>query len=159
MTITAVPTQPEGDLPAMTAQEEAEFNERHAIRGSEIKLSDATSVLDSILSVAVSHDTVCQYAESRMYKQLGLDGDDSRLNDYLYSAVTLCAILAPAAMRRVPAPVYAKAIARSGEIESLNGDELDAFMRPIFEEAGIGERFEVRTGYQVYRDPEAARSN
>lgn len=163
MTITAVPAVP-GEPEDIRAVE-SEFAPRDQVTGP--AETPETQVLDSIFSVAASHDTVCQYAESRIYKQLGLDGqklpkkrgDDSELNDYVYSVIGLCAILAPAAMRRIPAPVFAKAIAGSGEIESLKGAELDAFLRPIFEESGIGERFEVRTGYQVYRDPEATRPN
>ena len=151
MTITAAPTTPANSL-TRTAEEMAEFTERHSIRGYDIKPSAEARVLDAILSVAMSHDTVCQYHESRMYKQLGQgDRDDSALNDYVYGVIELCAILAPAALRRIPARVFAKATADNGEIQSLRGAELESFMRPIFEESGIGERFEAGTGYDVYR--------
>ena len=151
MTITATRTTTANPL-NRTAEEVAEFTERHSIRGYDIKPSDEARVLDAILSVATSHDTVCQYNENRIYKQLGqADRDDSALNDYIYGVIELCAILAPAALRRVPARVFARATADNGEIQALNGAELEAFMRPIFEESGIGERFESRTGYAVYR--------
>jgi len=59
-------------------------------------------------------------------------------------------------MQRVPSvPAFAEVLAGSGTVESLAGDELDAFMRPIFEESSIGSRFEVRSGYQVYKEQEA----
>lgn len=46
------------------------------------------------------------------------------------------AAIAPAALLRIPEPVFAKAVARSGEIQSLQGEELEEFLHPIFEESG-----------------------
>ena len=152
---------------AMSPEEEVLFEhdrkeqaELEALRGTDDPAPE-TRVLDAILSVAVSHDRVCQYMEDKLRRELGIRGgahgrphDDAELNDLLFSVIELCAILAPAAMRRIPAPVFAKAVAFDGTIEELQGDELEAFMRPIFEESGIGSRFEVRSGYQVYRERE-----
>jgi len=128
-----------------------------AVPGYGAELGDEQRVLASILRVAVSHDTVCQHLEHKMYRKLGIYGashearhDDGEMSDLLFEAVQLSAALAPAALRRVPSPVFAKATAATGVIEELSGDDLQAFMRPIFEESGLGERFEVRTGYQVY---------
>jgi len=134
-----------------------------AVRGQGLDITPQAQVLGNVLSVAISHDTVMQFYEDRLHRQIGLRGtartseiDDAPLNDYVYSAIQLAAALAPAAMRRVPlVPAFAETVAGSGKIESLSGDELEAFMRPIFEEAGIGPRFEVRTGYHVYGEREA----
>ena len=149
---------------AMSPEEEVllehdrkEQAELEALRGTDDPAPE-TRVLDAILSVAESHDRVCQYLENKLHRELGIRGgglhgqphDDAELNAYLSSVIELCAILTPAAMRRIPAPVFAKAVAFDGTIEELQGDELEAFMRPIFEESGIGSRFEVRSGYQVY---------
>lgn len=135
--------------------------ELEALRGA-VAPAPETRILEAILSVATSHDRVCQHTEDKLHRKLGIRGDehsprhgDDALNAHLYSVIELCAILAPAAMRRIPAPIFAKAVAFNGTIEELQGDELNAFMRPIFEESGIGPRFEVRTGYQVYRDEPA----
>jgi len=149
----------------ISAQLEADFAERKAVRGYDTPLSDETLVLDAIFCVAASHDTLTQYYEDKVYQQMGLHGepsgrmDDSALNDYLYTAIELCAAIAPAAIRRIPAPVFAKAVARSGEIQALQGQELESFLRPIFEESDLGDRFEVRTFWQAYHEPEATRSN
>jgi len=155
---------------AMSPEEEVLFEhdrkeqaELEALRGTDDPAgAPETRVLDAILSVAESHDRVCQYMEDKLRRDLGIRGgahgqphDDAELNALLFSVIELCAILAPAAMRRIPAPVFAKAVAVDGTIEELQGDELEAFMRPIFEESGIGSRFEVRSGYQVYREREA----
>jgi hypothetical protein len=148
-----------GDFPSGydEAEDKAHREALESVPGHDTTLTDETLVLDAILHMAVSHDTVCQYYEDRLARKIGVrgdqarcDGDDSELNDYVFGAVQLCAALAPAAIRRIPAPVFAKAIARSDEILTLADDELAAFMRPIFEESGLGERFEVRSGYQVY---------
>jgi len=153
---------PPFDSEAYMAQRDAEQAELEALRGTDDPAgAPETRVVDAILSVAVSHDRVCQYLENKLHRELGIRGgahgrphDDAELNDLLFSVIELCAILAPAALRRIPAPIFAKAVAFNGTIEGLQGDELDAFLRPIFEEAGIGARFEVRSGYQVYRERE-----
>jgi hypothetical protein len=130
-----------------------------AAAGGDFVPTPATQVLDSILSVAMSHDTLCQFYENELYREMGLSGGrpstnlgDSELNAYVYHVIELCAILTPAAQRRVPSlAVFAEAVAGTGAIESLQGAALEEFMRPIFEESGIGNRFEVRSGYQAFR--------
>lgn len=167
MTITAAPTAPANPLDRTADATLSEIDALHAVRGYDVDLSPEQQVLGSILRTAIYHDTVCQHLEAKMYRKLGLHGyshekehDDGDLLDYVAEAVQVSAVLAAAALRRIPSiPVFVKAAAGKGAIEELCGDDLEAFMRPIFEDSGIGERFEVRTGYQVYRDPEATRSN
>lgn len=171
MALTAVPASPADpdDFDAFHREFEATRAAFEEVRGHDVKLSAEARVLDSILSVAISHDTVVQHYEDRLEAQLGLRGDrqpfqddDSRVNDHAYAVVELCASLAAAALRRVPTtPAFTEIISTSDAIGSLQGEDLEGFMRPIFEESGIGERFEVRTGHQVYLDsqPESARPN
>lgn len=133
-------------------QHDDERDELAALRGPNDPASDpATRVLDAVLNVAVHHDRVCQYVAHKVEHGASRHLVD-RVGDYQWAVVELCAILAPTAMRHVPERAYARAIGFDGTIESLTGDDLDEFMRPIFREAGIEHRFEVRTGYVVYPD-------
>ena len=141
---------------ARKQQLEQEWDRLQALRGpNDPAQLPAPRVLDAILSVAVAHDRVCQYARTNVEHGASRHLED-RVGDYRWAVVELCAILAPAALRHVPEPAYAKAIGFDGTIEGLAGDDLDEFMRPIFREAGIEHRFEVRDGFVVCPDAPAA---
>lgn len=58
------------------------------------------------------------------------------------SRTKLAAAIAPAAMARVSvlAP-FVRAMRNRGMLNDLNRDEVEGFLRPIFEEAGIAEDF------------------
>jgi hypothetical protein len=116
-------------------------------------------VLDAILMSAIGHDTLLQYLEDRMFRQINgphkgesrsMYTDDDVVNDYRYQVVDLCARLAPIALKHMPPRIFAAALADSGAIQSLSDADLEEFMRPIFKEAGLGDRFEVRDGHEVY---------
>lgn len=136
-----------------------EIEALHEVRGYGVDLRPDQQLLGSILRTAVYHDTVYQHLENNVYTKLGLhnysqhqkEHDDGDISDLVFQAVQVSAALAAAALRRIPSlPVFVKAAAGKGVIEELAGEELDAFMRPIFEESGMGDRFELRSGYHVY---------
>jgi hypothetical protein len=122
-------------------------------------------MLDAIFSVAVSHDRHCQKLEDALYRAVALRGSTKRtatvdshemedlIGDLRWATVDLCAAIAEAAVRRVlgTRPLDRR-ISDTGLIEELHPADLEQFMRPIFEESGIGDRFEVRSAAQVYRD-------
>lgn len=89
----------------------------------------ATDVLNAIFSQAIRHDVVCKsYAGTSAHQM---------------HAVELSAIIASAATRRIPnTPAMISAVADSGYIFTLEGPDLREFLLPIFEESGIGRRFD-----------------
>lgn len=132
--------------------------------GWDAEAMPAQEVLNDLLRLAISHDTVCQWHEHHAYRYYGVAGfvpldarshdfvDDAPMGDYRAACVDLCARLASAALKRIPElTIWQKAAADwSDELYSLTGEELRDFLFPIFEESGIPGRFEVRAGYEVY---------
>lgn len=124
------------------------------------RLTPRARLLDAILALAVAHDKVCQSVDETVYAYYGItrggepiafgNADDGPLSDLRYTTIELCAAVAEAAVRRLPAfEPFADELAGGGIVLGLRGAALDAFMRPIFEESGIGDRFEVRMRHEV----------
>jgi len=123
--------------------------------------SPAQQILDDIFTLAVSHDTVCQWHEHYAYRYYGVSGieplprtgfrtDDAPVGDYRSECVALCARLASAALRRIPEETVWQKAAADDWLFNLTDEELHDLLFPIFQEAGIPERFEVRPRHVVY---------
>jgi hypothetical protein len=134
---------------------------------AETELPDRTRLLDSIFSAAIDHDTKCQRAEDEFYRYVGYrDGPksgtlvdsktfESLEGNHRWAMIEVCATVAAASLRRVSAiGPFAGEIVDHGLLHELGTDRFSEFMRPIFEESGIGDRFEVRQGYDVYKTAE-----
>lgn len=111
-------------------------------------------ILDAIFSIAVAHDTRCQRARHELEWQAARL-DDSEFEDfearYRFAMIELCAAVTAASLRRVTTlHPFAKKAVETGMLAELMGDPLEEFLRPIFEESGIGDRFEVREGHEVF---------
>ncbi len=101
--------------------------------------TDEQKVLDNIFDVSISHDRLCALAEMKLSNNRD---DEDLIPEYRQAITRLCAIIAAAATKRIPmSKVFSKPFVSTGAIWELKDDELDAFLRPIFEESGIGYRF------------------
>jgi hypothetical protein len=132
------------------------------------EVPDQAKLLDSIFSAAIDHDKKCQRTEDDFYRMAGYRGgpyhnetlvDSRRFEDlegkHRWAMVEVCATIAAAALRRVSAiGPFAREIVDHGLLHELGADQFSEFMRPIFEESGIGERFEIRQGYEVFEKAE-----
>jgi len=114
------------------------------------RLPARVKLLDAIFTIAARHDKVCQMYDRAAYAYYGITADspspphidDAPLNDLRYKVIELCATIAEAALSRLPAlEPFGIQLVDSGLIVELTGDELEAFLRPIFEDSGIGDRF------------------
>ncbi len=105
-------------------------------------------LLGAILAAAASHDLESVRTQAALRKALeerspALPTDIGMLLDGHRRALTgLCAALEPAARSRVEelAP-FAKQLIETAAIAALDDRGLDEFLRPIFEEAGLADRF------------------
>ncbi len=133
-----------------TPEELDEREERaEALRG--YKLTPQVEALDTIFRRAIHHDSLCQLSNDKAYRDLRHKGrtDDANYNTSRLDAVELCAALAAAALRRIPeSTMLARGLASA--LDSDEDGELDAFLRPIFVESGLGDRYERRCGCEVY---------
>ncbi len=135
-------------------------------RPAQAKTSSQAKLLDEIFSLAIAHDTKCQRAEDDFYRYVGYRGnarrgtattiDSGNFEDlegpYRSAIVELCATIAAAALRRVSAFAGLEdELVDRLVVTELTGDKLEEFLRPIFEESGVGERFEVRRSYEVFK--------
>ncbi|MDP9265958.1 MAG: hypothetical protein M3O91_07575 [Chloroflexota bacterium] len=101
-----------------------------------------------MLIAAASHDLECLRAEASLReafkaRSLARQTDVTMLLDDCRRALTeLCTALEPAARSRAEelAP-FARQLTETSAMAALDDRGLDAFLRPIFEEAGIGDRF------------------
>jgi len=116
-------------------------------------LSAEAKTLDEIFELASWHDRKCIATRKTIQDRLQLRGGgdviqidriqaEIELADYAYARFELCGAIARAALARVPvlAP-FGRSMAEHGLFGELFGEELDRFLRPIFEESGIGDRF------------------
>ncbi len=115
-------------------------------------------LLDDILTTAFHHDKICQKLEHGLAVMLASKPADYRAIDvagYIRMAtIDLCIQLHDAARRRMASlGFFAQEIIDGNAIADLRCERLDEFMRPIFDESGIGERYETRSTYEVYRYP------
>jgi hypothetical protein len=135
--------------------------EREA-KGEPARIEDPhVTTLDDIFTIAIAHDIVCQEAEDALFRLVGYRGpektapiDTGDFEDlegaYRWAMIELCATVARAAISRLEILAPFK-MSEDGSIADLQGDALDRFLRPIFEESGIGDRFEVRSGHAVFK--------
>ena len=114
-------------------------------------LSGETGLVEAVLNTATHHDSECLEAENnlrRAFKARSADRQDdldNLLNDWRDAITELGAALAPAARARTQQLVpFARQLITTGAIEAMDEQGLDSFMRPIFDDAGIGERFVLR---------------
>ena len=114
-------------------------------------LSGETGLVEAVLNTATHHDSECLEAENslrRSFKTRGADREDdldNLLNDWRDAITELGAALAPAARARTQQLVpFARQLITTGAIEAMDEQGLDSFLRPIFDDAGIGERFVLR---------------
>jgi len=111
------------------------------------RLPARAKLLDAIFTIGARHDKDCQMYDRAAYAYYGITAgsagvDDAPLNDLRYKVIELCATIAEAALSRLPAlEPFGIQLVDSGLIVELTGDELEAFLRPIFEDSGIGDRF------------------
>jgi len=112
--------------------------------GADHELTDAEcDVLTDIFELAQRHSHECLEKE-RAFRDaiasipLPWNWTDL-LNEYTYAVAHLHAAIALAALARVP--ILAPLEDRAGEIAALTGAQLEQFLRPIFDEAGIGDSF------------------
>ncbi len=105
-------------------------------------------LLGAVLAAAASHDLESVRTQAALRETLedrspALPTDIGMLLDDHRRALTgLCAALEPAARSRVEelAP-FAKQLTETAAIAALDDQGLNEFMRPIFEEAGLADRF------------------
>lgn len=111
----------------------------------------AQGLLAAVLNAAALHDVDCLAADERLriaVKTGALDVDARALLDDCRQAFTgLFAVVQPAAGSRVEElALFAAELIATGAIASLDHQGLEAFLRPIFDEAGIAHRFVLRLG-------------
>lgn len=130
----------------MTTQIEADVFDRVRLAEEGCKPQPQTRVLDAIFTKAVWRDRVCSIYRENLEARIGFHGretdrdlDDGELTAYTVAVIELCATIAPAALRRLSDPLNG-VIARRLD-EDMDEDEIAAFLRPIFEESGIGARY------------------
>lgn len=110
-----------------------------------------TEALNEILDAAVAYDQVCGIYQKNLYDRIAFHGgttaanlDDGELTAYRLAVSELCAIIAPAALRHVPADdLLAKGLSHVlfERAEDDNGARVEALIRSIFRESGIEHRF------------------
>jgi hypothetical protein len=107
-----------------------------------------TRLVATLFSNAALHDRECVQAASRVRAASAtppLDTNvdlDGALDDWRRATTTLCALLAVAARVQVrPLVPFAKQLILGGAFESMDDRAIDAFVRPVFETAGLGDRF------------------
>ncbi|MFN2521224.1 MAG: hypothetical protein ABR525_09280, partial [Candidatus Limnocylindria bacterium] len=107
-----------------------------------------STLLGSVLSSAAAHDLECLRALDRLRQCFG-DHSSERgvdvgalLEEYQRAVTGLSTVIGPVARSHLEilAP-FARQLAETAAISALDEQGLDAFLRPIFDEAGIGERF------------------
>lgn len=140
------------------------WEERAAkLRGNATLPAEAI-IVKELIELCVEHDKLLQFLNVCMYKGLGLrapaDGeyvhvDDAMLNWYRYELIGFCAAVTPAAAALVAGmnPVLLRAFAEFADEGSLGEHirgEIEQFIRSIFEESGIGPRFDPRLSHEVY---------
>jgi hypothetical protein len=124
-------------------------------------------LLDAILSLAVSHDRICQESAHQFRRLIGTSElnpattpdvvlgrsaqvtIDDAFTAYRSEVIEVCAIVAAAAQRRISG-VLRIFVSELAEGFDLNKTETEELMRPIFRESGIEDRFEARHEYEVY---------
>jgi len=138
-------------------QEDAMQSERENSDPSVVKhLAPQARFLDAVFSLAVRHDHECLREEDVLYRFLGIrqptiQADvlqlDETLSDYRCSVIELCAAITKAALGRTPPPYFASEMVDCGIVDGLSAPDAEDFLRPIFEESGIGHRFEPSGKY------------
>ena len=126
-----------------------------AMQGSELGgmeesvLTGETGLVEAVLSTATHHDTECLQAENNLrhaFKAQSFNDADleNLFNDWRDAITELCAALATAARARTKQLVpFARQLITTGAIEAMDEEGIDSFLRPIFEDAGIADRFVV----------------
>jgi hypothetical protein len=130
------------------------------------EIPSEANLLGAIFSIAIAHDATCQRTEDAFYRYVGYRdarrrGSETTIDSgtfedlegaYRRAIVETCASVAAASVRRLSVlGAFADGLVNRGLVTELTGPELEKFLRPIFEESGIGDRFEVREGYQVFK--------
>ncbi len=112
-------------------------------------LTGETGLVEAVLSTATHHDTECLQAETNLRQALKAQSfNDAELenmfNDWRDAITELSAALATAARARTKQLVpFARQLISTGAIEAMDDEGIQSFLRPIFEDAGIPERFVV----------------
>jgi hypothetical protein len=116
---------------------------------------NAAGVLEEIFDLAMWHDRRCVAARAAVQRRLHLTANgpndnpvvdrvqiEEELNELHYARIEVAAVIAVAALGRVQvlAP-FLRGMRDRGTYSELQGAELEAFLRPIFEESGIGDRW------------------
>jgi len=113
-----------------------------------IQLDDTErEVVYDIFTIARYHSRECQEKLQQLRSQMATDPDaltdSDEFGNYLWAVGHLYAALAPAAVSLVPilAPIDKSDGARIELLDRGRENDLERFMRPIFDEAGIAEDF------------------
>lgn len=116
----------------------------------ETVLTGETGLVEAVLSTATHHDSECLEAETNLrhaFKTRSFNDAelDNLFNDWRDAITELSAALAPAARVRTKQLVpFARQLITTGAIEAMDDEGAESFMRPIFQDAGIVERFVVQ---------------
>lgn len=107
-----------------------------------------TRLVAAVLTTASLHDRSCLAASFRLHdafqrRSLAAEGDlHAALDDSRRATTALCAALEPAARigthHLLP---FARQLVNTRAIEDLEGADRDAFLRPLFENAGMVDAF------------------
>ncbi|MDP9265614.1 MAG: hypothetical protein M3O91_05780 [Chloroflexota bacterium] len=117
---------------------------------AETVLTGETGLVEAVLSTATHHDTECLEAETNLrhaFKTQSFNDAelDNLFNDWRDAITELSAALAPAARARTKQLVpFARQLITTGAIEAMDDEGVESFLRPIFEDAVIAERFVVQ---------------
>jgi hypothetical protein len=117
-------------------------------------LGTEDQIVNDIMMVAFNHDTTCQNIFTSIYADLEKPNPPSELIDrigYLcFALIALCAALGEGARARArEAKLFSEGIIEHNLISDLRDNALRQFMRPLFDDAGLGDQFEVRMNRAV----------
>jgi hypothetical protein len=100
-------------------------------------------VLTDIFELAEAHSYECREKKRAVREAIASDpqpwNTTDLIGEHTYAVAHLHAAIAQAALARVP--ILAPLDASDGAIADLKGTKLEEFLRPIFDEAGIGDSF------------------
>ena len=114
-------------------------------------------VLEDIFRFACSHDEIVKGCWAKVCDRLQLKAGhpsagmvvvnlfsaEEEINAYTNEILTLASTIAQAALTRVPLMAVAHTEHMLSGLYGLDAEQLNGFLRPIFEESGIGDRFQA----------------
>jgi hypothetical protein len=114
------------------------------LTATQIATETTRRYIEDMFSAAVFHDHGINRIKAKILELGGASSEplDTALNEWRIEIADLCAALAPIAVSRAATIVQATGARYVDGVISLDRNESREYARSLFDEAGIGDRFE-----------------